>query len=347
MFNLLRAASATLISASLFACATDAQHNDNQLVSSAGESFSFVNVSDIPYNDTQKYALNRNITPAIKGFAFVVHGGDIKAGTNSPCTDAEDDAHLAWMERVGVPVFYTPGDNEWTDCDRPSNAPTVRETVRLDIIREKFFNPANVDAPASWKAEWQAGMPENATWRYKGVRFATIHTVAGNNGRKTLGPCPHADGSGCDTQDDIAVGVEIRDRHNLAWISKVFADAKAENAAAVAITTQGDVTQGEAPGKDCASPAEIECDGFKAINDRLASEAAAFGKPVLLMHGDSSPYCWDRSFGGGKAPNLQRLNVAGDYVLIDAVKITYAPNEAFPFVAEGLLSHLEPTEKRC
>jgi len=62
----------------------------------------------------------------------VMHVGDIHSGS-MPCTSAGilptlSTANPGWNQNVfhafqafEAPVVYTPGDNEWTDCQKPSN----------------------------------------------------------------------------------------------------------------------------------------------------------------------------------------------------------------------------------
>ena len=61
--------------------------------------------------------------------------------------------------------------------------------------------------------------------------------------------------------------------------------------------------------------------------------------PVLLVHGDRSPYCWDRDFGGDVAPNLERLNVWGDGRSPgDVTLLTFSPGDGdTPFEARTLV----------
>lgn len=301
-------------------------------------------IGDLPYNPTQAYSLTRFITPSLKNSDFVIHLGDFKAGSNVACSSALDQNHLAWMQSVGVPVFYTPGDNDWADCDRISNAPVVRETERLAQIRSVFY-PIPTSVPADWKAEWQAGSPENSRWVYKDVQFATANVIGGNNGRDTLEPC--APGTVCDTRLDISNLVAAREKQSLVWISSTFEKAKNENANAVVLAIHADIFNMKHPGVDCTNSGQIDCDGFKTIRQTIIKKSAEFKKPVLLVHGDTGAYCWDRKMGGESAPNLVRLNSAGDFVLIDAVDITFDPKSRTPFHAEGTISELLPAENQC
>ena len=97
----------------------------------------------------------------------------------------------------------------------------------------------------------------------------------------------------------------------------------------------------------------MNCDAFLSFRDNLRLYARNFAKwdearrPVLLVHGDTTPYCMDKSFGGPQAPNLWRLNAWGDYQApADATVITVQPdNPQQPFAAETLLGHQAPAEQ--
>lgn len=309
------------------------------------ESFSFRVIGDLPYNETQIGSLKYFITPKIKDTNFIIHVGDFKAGTFSPCDAATDQRHKDWMTSLGIPVFYTPGDNDWTDCDIASNAPVLRETERLETLRNTFFGPIPTPVPETWEPEWHSGLPENASWRYNNVRFATIHLVGRNNGRTSMVPC--AVGTVCDTQADVATVVAAREKGNTEWLITTFEKAKREGADAVVIATHSDMYDTKHENVPCVNSAHQECDGFKSIRKLLVEESSNFEKPVLLVHGDTSPYCWDYKFGGGKAENLHRLNSAGDFVLVDAVQIDVDLRADRPFTAKTLLTDLSPAENTC
>jgi hypothetical protein len=69
---------------------------------------------------------------------LVVHLGDIKNGPS-----LRDTAYFqqirAGFDQFEDPLVYTPGDNEWTDCHRPSNG-GYTPTERLDTLRQVFFD---------------------------------------------------------------------------------------------------------------------------------------------------------------------------------------------------------------
>jgi hypothetical protein len=69
---------------------------------------------------------------------------------------------------------------------------------------------------------------------------------------------------------------------------------------------------------------------------RLAERAAAFGKPVLLLEGDSHAFTVDHPLAAGSpkhgvtsaAPNLTRIVVAGETAVEEWLKLTIDPNAA-------------------
>ncbi|MCI5143791.1 MAG: hypothetical protein D3909_19115, partial [Candidatus Electrothrix sp. ATG1] len=82
-------------------------------------------------------------------------------------------------------------------------------------------------------------------------------------------------------------------------------------------------------------------------NARKFAERGKARRPVLLLHGDTYPFCMDKDFGGPQAPNLWRLNAWGDFKTpADATVVTVqAESPQQPFAAETLLGHEKP--KRC
>ena len=78
-----------------------------------------------------------NADPAVER---VLHAGDIKAGSGSPCTDAYFQDIRDQFDRFQDPLVYTPGDNEWTDCHVAiKNNGLYLPTERLDKVRSLFF----------------------------------------------------------------------------------------------------------------------------------------------------------------------------------------------------------------
>lgn len=304
----------------------------------------FIAIGDTPYSKTENERIKNVISTAIKDAnpSFVVHYGDFKSGgeacTEALLTERRDDIYGLLPGRV----FYTPGDNEWTDCDRVFLKPAVSELGKLDLLRQLFFSQP-MDLPKSWHYARQALFPENARWMQGGIFFMTVHLVSTNNGRIEI------------LQDDIEVAlalVEARDQANRVWMKESFAAALQASATAMVVVTQADVTSPNAGGA-CTALNRMYCDAFQNFRDNLRLSASKFAernqprKPVLLLHGSTHPYCMDKTFGGKRAPNLWRLNAWGDYQApADATIVTVRPeNKQAPFTAKTLLGHTVPANE--
>ena len=301
----------------------------------------FVVIGDAPYDELDEIML-RKAVKRINGadYPFVIHVGDYKGG-RAPCLDVHDEAMATLIESLQpTPVFYTPGDNEWTDCDRhidPATGERVSDLDRLAKVRGLFAvgTPAGAEA---FDYRRQEIMAENATWRHRDVRFVTIHVTGTNNGRDWV------------AGDDLIaarIAVAARDAANLEWLSAGFAAAKEEGAKALVIAMQGDPTNVKSKPADvmCDTVAPSNkhpCDGFADLRAAIAAGAEAFGAPVLLIHGDTAPFTLNQRLSGEEADNLWRLNAAGDIAVRDVTLVQVSPASATPFGARGLLTGRSP-----
>jgi hypothetical protein len=99
-------------------------------------------IGDFPYGPEKRAEMPGliamiNADPAVER---VVHLGDIKAGSNSDCSDAYFADIRAQFDTFDDPLVYTPGDNEWTDCHVASkNNGLYTPTERLVAVRNVFF----------------------------------------------------------------------------------------------------------------------------------------------------------------------------------------------------------------
>jgi hypothetical protein len=323
---------------------------------SAQEHRRFLFIGDMPYyngrvnpiTDDQFVWFEDIVAPKIRksGFEFLVHYGDFKS-RGIPCSENvfRDNYSRITGLLPGKPVFYTPGDNDWTDCDDPNDENPKREMVkayselsRLDLLRQIFFIEKPLKFSKEWQYERQPKYPENALWRAAKVQLATVHLVGTNNGRIDIL---------MDDENKALARVEARDQANRDWLNLVFdrASAPGNRADAVIITTQADVTEPEGSGA-CTDTNPKNCDAFVGFISALISHAADFNKPVLLIHGDKFPYCLDKKFGGKLASKLWRLNAGGDFkTVLDATVVTFdAKNDGTPFSVNGLVVNLPLTE---
>ena len=102
----------------------------------------FIVFGDAPYGVKQSDLLDRDVAPAIKNDkpSFVIHLGDFLQTKTESC--AKPLFGQRYEQAMGLHedwVFYTPGDNDWTDCDdsrmgkRGLNP--VSEVDQLKILR--------------------------------------------------------------------------------------------------------------------------------------------------------------------------------------------------------------------
>jgi hypothetical protein len=96
---------------------------------------------DLPYSPLQEAVGVPNLIADMNAqrLAFSVHNGDLKQGSGSPCDEALYQRSLDYFNALEAPAMFTPGDNDWTDCDRPSNG-GYSSLERLDYERAVFFS---------------------------------------------------------------------------------------------------------------------------------------------------------------------------------------------------------------
>src|SRR5260370_39988148 len=92
---------------------------------------------DLPYSTTQATVGVPNLIADMnkQNLAFTAHDGDLKSGS-SECTDAVYAQALAYFSSLRAPAVFTPGDNDWVDCDRTAGYSSL---AQLDKERKLFF----------------------------------------------------------------------------------------------------------------------------------------------------------------------------------------------------------------
>ncbi|MBM3572289.1 MAG: hypothetical protein FJX52_08010 [Alphaproteobacteria bacterium] len=178
--------------------------------------------------------------------------------------------------RFELPLIYTPDDNEWTDCHRVL-AGRFHPIERLQRLRQMFFADDYSLSQIRLKLTRRSSMPsyeafvENAIWSRGGAQFATVHVV----------------GSGNNYSHHLPDRGEYMRRNaaNIAWLDHVFAQAAAARAWAVVLFMHA------APLFWSRNDRRI---GFVDTQAAFARHAQNFGKPLLLVHGDSHEYKFDR-----------------------------------------------------
>jgi hypothetical protein len=280
-------------------------------------------IGDTPYGAAQLVGFPRlaaaiNADPDVE---LTVHLGDIKDGA-SLCTDAYFDQMRANFDTFQDPFVLTPGDNEWTDCHRPA-AGGYLPTERLARFRSVFYPRAHQSLGLRRKSlETQADQPgfgafvENRLWKAQKVVFTTVHVTGSNN---DLVPWFGAAETPAQRAERLAE-YDARLAATLAWLDRAFQFAAEEDARGVVVAMQANMWFN--------TPL-----GFTEIVQRLADRAAAFGRPVLLLEGDSHRYTVDRPLASGSvlhgvttaAPNLTRVIVEGE-TIGEWLKLRIDPN---------------------
>jgi hypothetical protein len=314
----------------------DGQHGDTYAIGLWG---------DLPYNDVQATTGVPNLIADMnsQSLAFTAHDGDLKAGS-TPCTDAVYTQALAYFGSLKAPAAFTPGDNDWTDCDR---TPGTDPLERLDHERALFFNTPytlgkrklrqEVQATPSCVGEHHSSVPcvENRRWTVRGVTYVTLNVQGSCNNLCDVGP--------------DAAEFAARNAADIAWLHETFAQAKERGSAAVMIIAQADPgfdkSDGtRAPLRDPKTLAETDGapDGYQQILTAIRDETTAFTRPVVYVHGDSHYFRVDKPLQdaqGRRLENFTRVETFGDNAAngtndVNWLKVTVDPSSREVFSYE-------------
>ena len=240
-----------------------------------------------------------NADPKVR---MVLHVGDIHSGSQY-CTLAYNRTIFDLWRQFKDPLVYTPGDNEWADCQKTKEGGNVKDSngdyvnyaignpvANLALIRSMFFSkPGKTLGEHSKKviSQAQAYDPahpkdaeyvENVMWVHSGVLFVTVNIPGGSN-----------------NDDDKWYGLEKtgeqkqeasqRTAADLRWLDAAFEKAKQDGVKAIVIAEQADMWD-----LDSTLPAANHIANYKPFIDSIATHTTNFAKPVLLINGDSHSY---------------------------------------------------------
>ena len=281
---------------------------------SAAEPLRFFAIGDLPYRESEEEPLRRLLASAVaQRTPFIVHVGDIKGGS-APCTDANLREIAALFAAQPVPVVYTPGDNEWTDCHR-AGAGAHDPLARLARVRQVFFEDPRVLRMSELGATRQdPDYPENAYFLRSGVLVVALHVVGSNNGYAPSRPASVAE-------------LQAREAANRDFLERALDAAKAREAQALVILIQANplFERGRGPR------------GFRRFKEDLVGLMGRFPGPVLLIHGDTHRFRHDRPLidpaTGSPFDRLVRVEVPGSPT-VGGVWITVDPRAPDPFGVE-------------
>lgn len=268
------------------------------------EAFEFGFMGDTDYSIAMEKELPKLIEQTnAADLSFLVHIGDFEADPRAyvrapdrismPCVEENFDRVHSVFQTSKHPFVLTPGDNDWTDCDK-LEAKKVDPMDALAMVRAKFYpdgesmgqNPMPVVSQSSDPAF--SKFVENLTWSKGGITFATVHIVGSDN-NMGRGPEPSAE------------FVE-RTHANTAWIKQAFAKAKEDDSLGLVIFTQANPAfEGKWGGRtlgryfrplaalDIRAPRSptLKRTGYDEFNQVLLEELATYKNPTVLMHGDN------------------------------------------------------------
>ncbi len=293
------------------------------------QSYTFAVIGDIPYGDAQ-IANFPNVIKQINAdpqVALVDHLGDIKSGS-TVCSDTYFQQVKSEFDKFADPLVYTIGDNEWTDCHRPTNG-SYNPLERLATIRSIFFShPGSTlgEHPATVQSQSAYGYPENVAYTRADVAFAAVHIVGSNNSLApwTGNTAPTAEQS-AEVLGRTAAGIQL--------IRNTFAQARSAHQRAVVLLTQADMFD-----PTVSNPTFADYFAFQPIVAAIAQESAAFRGPVYLFNGDSHVYNDDHPLAAGSrwlnfygvptpANNLTRVTVDGSTGVNNYLRVTVSPRD--------------------
>lgn len=329
---------------------------------------------DAPYGTTPTDTSETDATPAFIDFvnadhdvSLVVHVGDIHSGKQY-CTEAYDQQVFDLWTAFEHPVVYTPGDNEWTDCHKVAegggayNKTTKQIDYVLDtqgnpvdyakgdpianlaLIRSIFFPRAGytLGDPKRVLSQAQAFDPahpsdanfiENVMWEEDQTLFVTINLPGGSNNDQDIWYGAPTASAAQTAEATDRTGADLR------WLDAAFARAELDHVGGVVVVAQADMWD---PEKGAAHQS-----GYEPFVSNIASHTLHFGKPVLMLNGDSHVYQTGNPLAkptdpsdpmnavyamhpGYNVPNFHRIVVHGSTFPMEWLKLRIDPRAKAP-----------------
>lgn len=218
----------------------------------------------------------------------------------------------------------------------------------LALVRSTFFpQPGRTLGSGSLRVLSQAQVDnrahptdgqyvENVLWMRDGILFVAVDVPGGsNNGTDPWYGAPTA-------SPQQVTEVANRTGAALRWLQRSFATAREARARGMVVMTQADLW-------DLDGKAASHVAGYEPVVGALADGATAFGRPVLLLNGDSHVYRSDDPFRAGASctgddgvcaydahdshpgydvANIHRVVVHGSTVPLEYLRLTVSPRTA-------------------
>jgi hypothetical protein len=307
--------------------------------------------------------------------SLVIHVGDIHSGSE-PCTSAGILPPIAksipdWnqgifyqFQQLAVPVVYTPGDNEWTDCHKSKQLISGHPLKELASVRQLFFSQPGHTLGGQNKqviSQATAADPthpedaqfvENVMWEDAKVIFVTVNMPGGSNNDLSPWTAPF------NTADDKAAQAAERTARTAAdirWLNAAFDTARVNNDKAVVVALQADMWDPTA----LPSAGGAGLDQYTPFVQALADRTLRSGLQVLLLNGDSHLYEVDQPLAKADSPtgqihhtqpvpNLTRITVQGSTnAPAEWLKLTIDGRKPFPFTWTNKVYCPNPLSENC
>lgn len=253
-------------------------------------------VDHAQFNATPQFINTINADPLVRG---VLHVGDIHSGSEN-CTVAYDAAIADFWKGFADPLYYTPGDNEWADCQKVKQNPQFADTyakggpiANLALVRQLFFPQPGVSLGQrpnhvlSQSTFYDRRFPtdvqyvENNIWIQSKVLFVTVNIPGGSNNDHDIW---NSFTTGT-TSETAAQHDEYTNRTaaDLRWLDFAFTIAKLGHLNGVLIGTQADMWDTEKNDPSILT-------NYAPFVSKIADRTRDFGGPVLLINGDTHTY---------------------------------------------------------
>lgn len=313
---------------------------------------------DSPYGVNDADTAQFNATPpfiqainADRDVSLVLHVGDIHSGKQT-CSYGYDQSIYGLWTAFTSPLVYTPGDNEWTDCHK-SKEGSQPPLDNLGYVRSIFFAKPGHTLGADMTVQSQhddfdpaypsdSQYVENVMWEQNGVLFVILNIPGGaNNDADNWFGLPRTD-----AQTDEALK---RTGAALRWLDRAFAKANTDHARAMVIGVQADMWD-----LDGTDPKDEHLGNYRQFIDAIVLNTGNFGKPVLLINGDSHGFrsdnllvkgapcvtesgaaevacgndAYDSHANGYNVKNFHRIVVHGSVAPMEWIKLVVQPGAA-------------------
>lgn len=280
-------------------------------LSARAEPLRFLAIGDLPYLPGEDLLMETLLAQELpRGSPFLVHVGDTKRGS-APCTDDALAVAAEIFRRQPVPVAYTPGDNEWTDCRRQAAGGYDPEERLAQVRRTYFGDPGVLRLAELNPVVPDPAYPENYRFARAGAHFVAVHVVGSHN----------------NLQKGDNREYQARNAANRRHLRAAAAAARDGGARAMVILFHAN------PGLE--KPRSPK--GFGPLREDLLELLGDYAGPVLAIHGDTHRYRFDQPLTdpktGEAVKRFVRLEVPGSPT-VGAVWVSIDPQAPEPFAVE-------------